>query len=57
MPAGTSYAPKRISMHFDAATGVENVETAAPIEKFMQEGQVLIRRGENVYNLQGQIIK
>ena len=57
MPAGTSYAPKRISMHFDAATGVENVETVAPVEKFMQEGQVLIRRGENVYNLQGQIIK
>lgn len=57
MPAGTSYAPKRISMHFDAATGVENVEAVAPVEKFMQEGQVLIRRGENVYNLQGQIIK
>ena len=57
LPSGTAYAPKRISLHYDAATGVENVETVAPVEKFIENGQVLIKRGENIYNAQGQIVK
>lgn len=57
MPAGESYAPARISMRFDAATGIEDVEAAVKAEKFVRDGQVLIRRGEVVYNLQGQVVK
>lgn len=58
MPAGTSYAPKRISMHFDAATGVEDAQgDKVQCTKFVENGQVLIRRGDAVYTLQGQVVK
>ena len=67
MPANKAYlqisttpssAPKRISMRFNQPTAVENVELeAVKAEKFIENGQVLIKRGENVYNVQGQIVK
>lgn len=51
-------APARIRMVFNSATGVENVEAeAVKAEKFIENGQIFIRRGEAVYNLQGQIVK
>lgn len=56
-----SAAPKRISMVFgatDEATAVENVEIETiEAQKFIENGQVLIKRGENIYNAQGQIVK
>lgn len=51
-------APKHISMRFKTATGVENVQGEdTQCTKFMENGQVFIRRGNEVYNLQGQIVK
>ena len=51
-------APARIRMVFNQETRVENVEAeAVKAEKFMENGQIFIRRGEAVYNLQGQIVK
>jgi hypothetical protein len=56
--AGQNNAPARISMRFNGTQDVENVETeAVKAEKFVENGQVLIRRGNEVYNLQGQIVK
>lgn len=65
MPANKAYlnlgsgapAPKRISFHFEETQAIENVEFAAPAEKFIENGEVLIRRGEAVYNLQGQMVR
>ncbi len=65
IPAGKAYlnfpaaspAPKRIRMVVGEAQGVENVEAEAQAEKFVENGQVYIRRGNEVYNLQGQIVK
>ena len=57
MPDGVAHAPKRISLRYDAATGVENVGEAVKAEKFMEDGKVLIRRGNVIYNLQGQVVK
>ncbi len=50
-------APKRIRMVVNHATGVENAAVEVKAEKFVENGQVLIRRGNEVYNLQGQIVK
>lgn len=51
-------APKRIQMVFAETQAVENVEVeAVKAEKFIENGQVLIKRGEKVYNVQGQIVK
>jgi len=57
LPGGAS-APARIGLRFGTATAVESVEAeAVKAEKFIENGQVFIRRGEAVYNLQGQIVK
>ena len=56
--AGQNNAPARIRMVINGTQGVENVETeAVKAEKFIENGQVYIRRGNEVYNLQGQIVK
>ena len=56
--AGPNNAPARIRMVINGTQGVENVEAeAVKVEKFIENGQVLIRRGNEVYNLQGQIVK
>ena len=59
LPAeGPNNAPKRITMRFNGTTAVDNVEAeAVKAEKFIENGQVFIRRGNEVYNLQGQIVK
>lgn len=68
IPAGKAYlpisvgganpAPKHIVMRFNTTTAVENVEAeSVKAEKFVEDGQVYIRRGNEVYNLQGQIVK
>ena len=54
-------APARIRMviaETEQETAVENVETeTVKAQKFIENGQVLIQRGENIYNVQGQIVK
>ena len=56
--AAPAPASKRIRMVINQTTGVENVEAApAKAEKFVENGEILIRRGNEVYNLQGQIVK
>jgi len=57
--AATPYgAPKRMKMVFAEPQDIENVEfEAVKAVKFIENGQVLIKRGEKVYNVQGQIVK
>ena len=57
LPGGANNAPKRISFRYNATTGVQNVKAELKAEKFIENGQVLIRRGEAVYNLQGQMVR
>jgi hypothetical protein len=57
--AGGPYpAPKRISMQINTTQGIEDVQMeAVKVEKFMENGQVFIKRGDAVYTLQGQMVK
>ena len=64
MPANKAYleisgssAPKRISLRFNEEQGIEDVKTDVKAEKFVENGQIFIRRGNEVFNLQGQIVK
>ena len=51
-------APKRISFRFNEPTGIENTNAVLKAEKFIgEDGQILIKRGNEVFNLQGQIVK
>ncbi len=53
-----SFAPARIKMVIAETQDVENVEVEAiKAVKFIENGQVLIKRGEAIYNVQGQIVK
>ena len=55
---GTAPAPARIKMVIAETQDIENVEfEAVKAVKFIENGQVLIKRGEKVYNVQGQIVK
>lgn len=55
LPGGASSAPKHIRMVIAGTTAVDNVEAeTVKAEKFVEDGQVYIRRGDEVYNLQGQ---
>jgi hypothetical protein len=61
LPIAGQGAPQRLRMVFHAAEeaqGIENVELeAAKAEKFYENGQLFIRRGNEVYNVQGQLVK
>jgi len=55
---GGADAPRRIQMVIAETQDIENVEfEAVKAVKFIENGQVLIKRGEKVYNVQGQIVK
>jgi len=55
---GGAPAPRRISFHFEETQAVENVQSDnVQCIKFIENGEVLIRRGEAVYNLQGQMVR
>ncbi len=57
-PATSYGAPKRIQMVITETQDIENVEfEAVKAEKFIENGQIFIIRGEKVYNVQGQIVK
>lgn len=68
IPAGKAYlpvsasssAPQRIRMVFhetEQTEAVSNVEATVKAVKFVENGQIYIRRGNEVFNLQGQIVK
>ena len=60
IPSGGSSAPQRIRMVFhqeEETTAVCNVEATVKAVKFVENGQIYIRRGNEVFNLQGQIVK
>ena len=42
---------------FSSATGVDNAETSEKVVKTMENGVLIIRRGDKTYNGQGQLIK
>lgn len=50
-------APKRIALRFNEEQGIEDVKADVKAEKFVENGQIFIKRGEAVYNMQGQIVK
>ena len=51
-------APARMRLVIAEPQAVENVATEADkAQKFIENGQVFIKRGERVYNVQGQIVK
>ena len=51
-------APRRIRLVFDQTTAIENVAAEnVKAEKVVENGQIFIRRGNEVYNLQGQLVK
>lgn len=50
-------APQRIAFRFNEEQGVENIEVEGKAVKFVENGRVFIKRGEKVYNLQGQLVK
>jgi len=69
MPANKAYleiiatpsspAPRRISFRFNQPTAIENAKAAdVKAEKFVgEDGQILIKRGNEIFNLQGQMVK
>lgn len=67
IPAGKAYlpvaagpypAPKHITLRFNGTNAINNVEAeSVKAEKFVENGQIYIRRGNEVFNLQGQIVK
>lgn len=58
IPVGSNPAPQRVRMVINETQGVENVVVAdVKAEKFVENGQIFIKRGEAVYNMQGQIVK
>ena len=50
-------APARIAFRFNGEQGVENVAAEGKAVKFVENGRVFIKRGDKVYNLQGQLVK
>lgn len=50
-------APMRIRFKHDVVTATENVAEEGNVQKLLRDGQLLIRRGENIYTIQGQIVK
>lgn len=58
IPVGSNPAPQRVRMVINETQGVENVVVEdVKAEKFVENGQIFIKRGEAVYNMQGQIVK
>lgn len=56
--SGSNPAPKHVIMRFNNTTAVDNVEVeTVTVEKFIENGQIFIRRGNEVFNLQGQSVK
>ena len=68
IPAGKAYLPipkegaapspsRRVRFVFDSTTSVENTADAVRATKFIEDGQLFIRRGDVVYTIQGTPVK
>ena len=58
LPGGSSAAPKRISFRFNGTTDIDEVQSDnVQCTKFIENGQLLIKRGNAVYNLKGQMVR
>ncbi len=68
IPAGKAYLPipkegaapspsRRVRFVFDTTTSVENTADAVRATKFIEDGQLFIRRGDVVYTIQGTPVK
>ena len=68
IPAGKAYLPipkegaspapsRRISFVYDTATAVDNNAEAIVVTKFIENGQLFIRRGDTIYTIQGVLVK
>ena len=58
LPGGPSAAPKRISFRFNGTTDIDEVQSdEVQCTKFIENGQLLIKRGNAVYNLKGQMVR
>jgi len=56
--SGPSAAPKRISFRFNGTTDIDEVQSDnVQCTKFIENGQLLIKRGNAVYNLKGQMVR
>lgn len=56
LPAGAP-APRRICFGTNTATGMENTAATIKAEKILRDGQLLIRKNGNLYNVQGALVK
>lgn len=56
LPAGAP-APHRIGFGTNVTTGTENIEVTIKAEKIVRNGQLLIQKGDALYNAQGAIVK
>lgn len=54
---GTQVVAPTIPNHFSFPTDVEIVSDEPRATKRLQNGQILIQRGENLYNLRGEVLK
>lgn len=57
---GTAVSAPDVKTDYSFEQGFENIfiETkASPVQKIMRDGQVLIIRGDRVYNIQGQLVR
>ena len=68
IPAGKAYLPipkegaspapsRRISFVYDTATAIDNNAEAIVVTKFIENGQLFIRRGDTIYTIQGVPVK
>ena len=56
--AGESFSSTVASEQLEEMlTSTENIQTAAPATKLLRDGQLLIRRADTLYDIQGNIIQ
>ena len=58
LPSAPAGAPQHLRMVINGPQDIESVEAEnVKAEKFIEDGQIFIRRDNKVYNVQGQIVK
>ena len=57
LSSGYAGAPHRVRFVFDSATGIENTDINAKVEKRLENGMLIIEKNGVRYNAQGQIVK
>ena len=52
-PAAGAPASRRVRFVYDTATAIDNNAEAIVVTKFIENGQLFIRRGDAIYTTQG----